>query len=74
MVMAADTLTEDSEILNKEIEKEGLEKPIIGRVVLGTVKRDVHNIGKEFAEQIRADGYGYDAQKAVELARELIRQ
>lgn len=150
LVMGANTLTEATAILNKEIEREGLEKPTIGKVVLGTVKDDVHNIGKdlvktllaangfevidlgvnvpaekfveaaeqnqvkivgisalltttiinlpevieelkqarlpvktmvggapvtkEFAEEIGADGYGYDAQKAVELARELIKR
>jgi corrinoid protein of di/trimethylamine methyltransferase len=148
LVMAADALKAGSVFLDKEIEKAGLEKPILGRAVMGTVAGDVHDIGKTlvctllsangfevfdlgvnvsaeqfieaakreqadvvglsalltttmvympaviqalkesglpvkvmvgggpvseyFAEEIGADGYGFDAQKAVEVAKELV--
>jgi corrinoid protein of di/trimethylamine methyltransferase len=148
LVMAADALKAGSAFLDREIEKAGLEKPILGRAVMGTVAGDVHDIGKTlvctllsangfevfdlgvdvsaeqfveaakreqadvvglsalltttmvympvviqalkesglpvkvmvgggpvseyFAEEIGADGYGFDAQKAVEVAKELV--
>ncbi len=148
LVMSADALKAGSVFLNKEIGKLGLEKPTLGRVVIGTVAGDVHDIGKDlvkillsangfevidlgvdvsadqfveaaireqadivglsalltttmrympvvikalkeanspaktmvggapvtehFTQEIGADGYGFDAQEAVELARALI--
>lgn len=148
LVMGANALKTGSKFLDEEIKRVGLEKPILGRVVMGTVAGDVHDIGKilvgtllssngfevfdlgidvpaeqfveaarreqadivglsailtttmiympvviqafkeaklpakiivgggpvseHFAREIGADGYGCDAQKAVEIARALV--
>jgi methanogenic corrinoid protein MtbC1 len=44
--MATDAMNAAVKILEKEITKERLESTKKGRIVLGTVKGDIHNIGK----------------------------
>ena len=46
LVMAADAMSAAVKILEKEISKEKMESTKKGRIVLGTVKGDIHNIGK----------------------------
>jgi len=152
LVMGANAMKAGNSLLNTEIIKTGLERKILGKVVIGTVKGDIHDIGKtlvgtmlsvngfevidlgvdntakqfmevvrkekadivglsslltttmtymseviknfekagtrdkvkimiggapvseEFAKQIGADGYGYNAQQAVEVAKQLMKK
>lgn len=46
LIMATDAMNAAVKILEKEIPKERLEGTKKGRIVLGTVKGDIHNIGK----------------------------
>lgn len=46
LIMATDAMNAAVKILEKEITKERLESTKKGRIVLGTVKGDIHNIGK----------------------------
>ena len=46
LVMAGDAMMAAVKILEKKIPREELESTIKGRIVLGTVKGDVHSIGK----------------------------
>jgi corrinoid protein of di/trimethylamine methyltransferase len=58
LIMAADAMTAAVGVLEKEISKEKLETTIKGRIVLGTVKGDIHNIGKNIVGiMLKASGY-----------------
>jgi trimethylamine corrinoid protein len=46
LIMATDAMNAAVKILEKEIAKDRLESTKKGRIVLGTVKGDIHNIGK----------------------------
>ncbi len=46
LIMATDAMNAAVKILEKEITKDRLESTKKGRIVLGTVKGDIHNIGK----------------------------
>ena len=46
LIMAADAMSAAIKILEKEVSKERMESTRKGRIVLGTVKGDIHNIGK----------------------------
>jgi len=46
LIMAADAMSAAIQILEKEVSKEKMESTRKGRIVLGTVKGDIHNIGK----------------------------
>jgi corrinoid protein of di/trimethylamine methyltransferase len=46
LVIAADTMKAAGEILEAEIERTGGHRELIGKVVLGTVEGDLHDIGK----------------------------
>ena len=46
LIMATDAMNAAVKILEKEISKEKLESTKKGRIVIGTVKGDIHNIGK----------------------------
>ena len=46
LIMAADVMSAAVKIFEKEISKDRLESTKKGRIVLGTVKGDIHNIGK----------------------------
>jgi trimethylamine corrinoid protein len=46
LIMATDAMNAAVKILEKEISKEKLEGTKKGRIILGTVKGDIHNIGK----------------------------
>jgi len=46
LIMATDAMNAAVRVLEKEISKEKLEAAKKGRIVIGTVKGDIHNIGK----------------------------
>jgi corrinoid protein of di/trimethylamine methyltransferase len=46
LIMATDAMNAAVKILEKEISKEKMEATRKGRIVIGTVKGDIHNIGK----------------------------
>jgi len=46
LIMATDAMNAAVKILEKEISKEKLESTKKGRIIIGTVKGDIHNIGK----------------------------
>jgi len=47
LIKAADTFNAAMAILEPELKKSGSQKPATGTVVTGTVKGDIHNIGKD---------------------------
>jgi len=58
LIMAADAMDAAVNILEKEISKEKLEAAKKGRIAIGTVKGDIHNIGKNIvAIMLRTAGY-----------------
>lgn len=58
LIMAGDAMDAAVNILEKEISKEKLEATKKGRIVIGTVKGDIHNIGKNIvAIMLRTAGY-----------------
>lgn len=52
LIMAADVMKQGTEILDREIQTAGTERKIFGRVVIGTVKGDIHDIGKSVVAAI----------------------
>lgn len=58
LMMAGDAMTVAVKILEKQMSKEQLESTRKGRIVLGTVKGDLHNIGKNIvAIMLKTAGY-----------------
>lgn len=58
LIMAGDAMSAAVNILEKEISKEKLEAMKKGRIAIGTVKGDIHNIGKNIvAIMLRTAGY-----------------
>lgn len=58
LLMAADTLKAGVEVLQRSIPKEDLEKMRRGRVVIGTVQGDIHDLGKNIvAAMLTAAGF-----------------
>lgn len=47
LIMATDAMNAAVKILEKEIPKEKMERTKKGRIIIGTVKGDIHNIGKK---------------------------
>ena len=79
LMLAARAMEFGMKILVAEIEKLGLEVKYLGRVVVGTVEGDIHDIGKKLvATMLQARGFevidlGYDVptQTIVEKVKEL---
>jgi trimethylamine corrinoid protein len=46
MMAAAEAMKAAMAVLEPELKKEGMERPSAGRVILGTTKGDIHEIGK----------------------------
>jgi corrinoid protein of di/trimethylamine methyltransferase len=46
LVMAGEAMKAATAVLDPELQKGGLQREILGRVVLGTVQGDIHEIGK----------------------------
>ena len=59
LVVAADAMKAASDVLNKEIQRRGLEQVALGKIVLGTVSGDLHDIGKTIAGTLLAAN-GFD--------------
>jgi corrinoid protein of di/trimethylamine methyltransferase len=58
LLMAADALKAGVEVLQRGIPKEDLEKMRLGRIVIGTVKDDIHDLGKNIvAAMLSASGF-----------------
>ncbi len=58
LIMAADAMSVAVKILEKEMSKEALEGTKKSRIVLGTVKGDIHNIGKNIVGiMLKTGGY-----------------
>lgn len=53
---AADTMQSIMPDIEKEIEKKGVVREIIGKIVLGTVKGDIHSIGKTMVGSLLTAG------------------
>jgi corrinoid protein of di/trimethylamine methyltransferase len=78
LVGASDAMLAATPVLEEEIDRRGVEKQNLGTVVIGTVKGDIHNIGKSMvATLLTAEGFdvqdlGVDVPAAtfVQAARE----
>lgn len=58
LVGASDAMLEATPVLQADIDRRGVERQNLGTVVIGTVKGDIHNIGKSMvATLLTADGF-----------------
>jgi methanogenic corrinoid protein MtbC1 len=58
LIMAADVMQQATVILDKEIKSGGISRKSFGRVVIGTVKGDIHDIGKSVVGAVlQANGF-----------------
>lgn len=58
LMLAAKTMKAGMSLLEKEIKKKGLEKKPYGRIVIGTVFGDIHDIGKNIVSTLlSANGF-----------------
>jgi corrinoid protein of di/trimethylamine methyltransferase len=58
LVMAGEAMKAATAVLEPELQKGGVRREILGRVVLGTVKGDIHEIGKALvATMLSAAGF-----------------
>lgn len=79
MMLAAEAMKAAIAVLEPEMQKRGTQRQMLGRVVLGTVKGDIHEIGKNLvATMLSASGFevydlGVDVpfEKFIEKAREV---
>lgn len=79
MMLAAEAMKAAVAVLEPEMQKRGTQRQMLGRVVLGTVKGDIHEIGKNLvATMLSASGFevydlGVDVpfDKFIEKAREV---
>lgn len=79
MMLAAEAMKAAVGVLEPEMQKRGTQRQMLGKVVLGTVKGDIHEIGKNLvATMLSASGFevydlGVDVpfSKFIEKAREV---
>ncbi len=79
LMLAAEAMKAAVAVLEPEMKRRGTQREVLGRVVLGTVKGDIHEIGKNLvAMMLSASGFevhdlGVDVpfQKFAEKAREV---
>ncbi|MDZ7290040.1 MAG: corrinoid protein [candidate division KSB1 bacterium] len=79
LVLAGEAMKAALAILEPELSKRGTARQILGKVVIGTVKGDIHDIGKTIvATMLSASGFqvydlGHDVavEKFVDTAREV---
>lgn len=79
MMLAAEAMKAAVGVLEPEMQKRGTQRQMLGKVVLGTVKGDIHEIGKNLvATMLSASGFevydlGVDVpfEKFIEKAREV---
>ena len=58
LIMAADVMKSAMKILDKEIKAGGKERKSLGKIVLGTIKGDIHDIGKSVVGAVlQANGF-----------------
>jgi len=58
LIMAADVMKAGMKILDKEIKASGKERKSLGKIVLGTIKGDIHDIGKSVVGAVlQANGF-----------------
>jgi corrinoid protein of di/trimethylamine methyltransferase len=58
LIMAADVMKAGMKILDEKIKASGKERKSLGRIVLGTVKGDIHDIGKSVVGAVlQANGF-----------------
>ena len=71
LMLGARIFTEAMKLLEPLIAKKGIEREVEGRVVIGTVKGDVHNIGKDIvAMLLKTAGFEvYDLGVDVEISK-----
>lgn len=84
LMLAAEAMKVAVAVLEPEMAKRGVQRQVLGRVVLGTVKGDIHEIGKNLvATMLSASGFevhdlGVDvpferfAQKAREVEADIV--
>lgn len=61
LIMAADVMKQATTILDEKIKASGAQRKILGKMVIGTVKGDIHDIGKSVvASVLQANGYDVD--------------
>jgi len=71
LIIAADAMKEGLKILDEKIKAEGRERKSLGKIVIGTVKGDIHDIGKSVvAAVLQANGFdvidlGLDVEPAT---------
>ncbi len=57
LIMAADVMKAGTELLDQQIALSGLKRDTLGKMVIGTVKGDIHDIGKSVvASVLQANG------------------
>ena len=79
LMIAAEAMKKAVAVLEPEMKKRGVRRQVLGKVVLGTVKGDIHEIGKNLvATMLSASGFevhdlGVDVpyEKFAETAREV---
>jgi methylmalonyl-CoA mutase cobalamin-binding domain/chain len=58
LVMAVEAMKSAVVVLEPELQKQGTERKLLGNVVIGTVKGDIHDIGKTLvATMLSASGF-----------------
>ena len=58
LIMAADVMKKATSILDEKIKASGTPRTTLGKIVIGTVKGDIHDIGKSVvAAVLQANGY-----------------
>ncbi len=58
LIMAADVMKKGTELLDEQIALSGLKRQALGKMVIGTVKGDIHDIGKSVvASVLQANGF-----------------
>ena len=61
LIMAADVMKKATAVLDEKIKASGTQRKTHGKMVIGTVKGDIHDIGKSVvASVLQANGYDVD--------------
>jgi corrinoid protein of di/trimethylamine methyltransferase len=61
LIMAADVMKQATSILDEKIKSSGASRKTLGTIVIGTVKGDIHDIGKSVvASVLQANGYNVE--------------
>lgn len=79
LILGGKIFTEAINLMEPILSKKGIEREIEGKVVIGTVKGDIHNIGKDIVVmllktagfEVHDLGVGVEVSKFIEKAQEL---